>query len=487
MKRGFRSFLVLLGVFCGTFAAVFFIRNGPSGVLRALGAADKNSNGYRPEAYTLPERAPLDFDDVEVLSRLDEEYATLTDAVVKSVVSINTNGVQAQRFFDWSGRQFVRPVPTKGQGSGVIVTKEGHVVTNHHVIENQQEIKVTLHNGETYGARLIGSDPLLDIAVLKIEGATDLTPLRLGDSTGVRRGQIAFAIGNPFGLGETITQGIISAVDRSVSDTQRDLLQTDAAINPGNSGGPLVNIRGEVIGINSAIYRPDDRVNAGFQGVGFAIPSNDVMTALQTILERGQPIYGYLGVRRVDDLDRALRYSLGYDGEGAVIRSVIENSPADLAGLKPLDVVVSYNGEKVENVTTLLNMVRRSKVGKPVPVEIWRQGKKQTLDVTIGEANVTPPAPAEVPGEDEVWQKVGITPSSADVSQGIIVEKIAPGSLAEGHLLPGDRIVQINGSAVGTLDHFRQELASSVAAQATALTIIRGNRRGQVRLPRLSR
>src|SRR5690606_30307058 len=179
-------------------------------------------------------------------------------------------------------------------GSGVIVSKEGHVVTNQHVISGQKQIQVTLYDKKVYPATLIGQDPQLDIAVLRIEAnGAEFRPLKFGDSSQVRQGQIVFAIGNPFGLGETITKGIISAVERSLSDTQRDLFQTDAAINPGNSGGPLVNLQGEIIGINSAIYTPD-RLNPGFQGVGFSIPANDVRDTLFAILERGRPIRGYL-------------------------------------------------------------------------------------------------------------------------------------------------------------------------------------------------
>ncbi|MGB1130503.1 MAG: trypsin-like peptidase domain-containing protein, partial [Haloferula sp.] len=267
MNQGFRRLLSLAVVFLAAFAVVFLIRNGPDGLRRIFGA-EKRDPAYRPETFTLPERAPLKLGEVELLTRLNEEAALLTDAVVPSVVSIDTSGVRTQRLLDGYGRQLLRPVPTQGQGSGVIVTHEGHVVTNHHVVKGQQKIQITLHDGQSHTASLIGDDPLLDIAVLKIDGDGKFQPLKFGDSSMVRRGQMVFAIGNPFGLGETVTQGIISALERSLSDTQRDLFQTDAAINPGNSGGPLVNLQGEIIGINSAIYRPDG-ANAGFQGVGF--------------------------------------------------------------------------------------------------------------------------------------------------------------------------------------------------------------------------
>ncbi|MBB5353507.1 S1-C subfamily serine protease [Haloferula luteola] len=484
MNRGTRSFLVLAAVFLGTFASVFLIRNGTGGLQQLLGR-EPSHEAYRPETYTLPDTAPLELDDVELLTRLNDEYARLTDAVVKSVVSIDTSGVRAERLLDGFGRQLIRPVPTQGQGSGVIVTHEGHIVTNHHVIKDQQKIEVTLHNGEKYNATLVGDDPLLDIAVLKIEGGGEFEPLKLGDSAKVRRGQIVFAIGNPFGLGETVTQGIISAVERSVSDTQRDLFQTDAAINPGNSGGPLVNLRGEVIGINSAIYRPDERVNSGFQGVGFSIPSNEVMTALQTILERGRPIRGYLGVR-MSNLDRQLRRQLGYTETGAMVETVGAGSPAETAGLQPYDIVRQYDGKKVENVTALLNMVQRSKVGSTLPVEIWRKGEVQTLQVTIAEAGVRSVAAPErdVAG---VLDQVGVTLGDEDPSlPGLPVTEVVKGSLAEGHLQAGDRIFGINGVAVRSKDDLLVQLAASVTAQSTALQIVRGNVSGRVTLPPLA-
>ena len=483
MNRGFRSLLALLGVFLGTFAVVFLIRNGPEGVRRLFQEAP-TPRGYRPEAYTLPDKAPLELDDVELLSRLNEEYARLTDAVVRSVVSIDTSGVRAERLLDGFGRQFLRPVPTQGQGSGVIVTREGHVVTNHHVIKDQQQIKVTLHDGRSYSAELIGVDPLLDIAVLKIEGGDEFEPLKFGDSAEVRRGQIVFAIGNPFGLGETITQGIISARERSVSDTQRDLFQTDAAINPGNSGGPLVNLRGEIVGINSAIYRPDQRVNSGFQGVGFSIPSNDVREALEAILQRGRPIRGYLGVR-MQDLDAYWRERLGYEGPGTLVAGVGPGSPAEAAGLKGGDIIRGFNGETILTRAALFTLVQRTKVGEQVSLEIWRDGTSTTVPVTITEAPPeTPEAPA--PDVDAVFARVGLTlEPPGDGEPGLIVTRIEAGSLAAGRLIVGDRIMVINGQMVTDLAEFRRQLAASIVAQSTTLQIIRGGVAGRLTLPPL--
>lgn len=496
MSEGIRRLLTLLTVFVVMFLVVYTIRNGPEG-LRDLFGGQQQGREYRPEHFTLPEKAPLELDDVELLSRLNDEYAKLTDAVVPSVVSIDTSGVRAQRLLDGYGRQHIRPVPTQGEGSGVIVSNEGHVVTNHHVVKGQQQIQVTLHDGDIFSATLIGEDPLLDIAVLKIEGEGPFQPLKFGDSTEVRRGQIVFAIGNPFGLGETITQGIISAQERSVSDTQRDLFQTDAAINPGNSGGPLVNLRGEIIGINSAIYRPDDRVNSGFQGVGFSIPSNDVRDALFTILERGRPIRGYLGVRM--EPDPRAKLVLGYEGPGVVVVGIGEDSPAELAGIKPRDVIVRYGDEAIDNLTELFTLVQRSRVGREVPIEVWRDGESLTLNARIKESRPNLGIRQENSGQgrtrdqEDVLRAMGVSVRELSVRErslgyrGVLVEEVFLDGQAMGRLAPGDVIETVNQVTIQQPADFYRHLAASAAAQATTLQLVRSGRRIRVTLPALSR
>lgn len=377
--------------------AVFFVAYGAVSALRKC-ASDENRPVWlpglsqktperKPEKFTLPELPPLDVGNVELLSRLNDEYANLTRAVVPSVVSIDTQGVRTQRLADFWGRIYERRMPTQGQGSGVIVSKEGHVVTNHHVIAGQQKFRITLHGGKSYAARLIGEDRLLDIAVLKIDDEGPFQPLKLGDSSQVQVGQLVFAVGNPFGLGETVTQGIISAKERSISDNQRDLFQTDAAINPGNSGGPLVNLRGEIIGINVAIFSPD-RQNPGFQGVGFSIPSNDVRDAIGQILERGRPIRGFLGVQ-MHDLDMALRSQLDYGGEsGAIVIGVVPGSPAEMAGLREWDVIVALDGKAIQSANQLFSIIQGSRVGETIAIEVWRGGSVVKLQAKVAESDV---------------------------------------------------------------------------------------------------
>ena len=484
MQQGIRRLLALAAVFAVAFAAVFFIRNGLAGFGRLIGKGDTAGGpSFRPERFTLPDRPPLELGDVELLARLDAEYAKLTEAVVPSVVSIDTAGVRNERLLDGFGRQRFRTVPTQGQGSGVIVSHEGHVVTNHHVVSGQQQIQVTLHDGKMYPATMIGEDRLLDIAVLKIEGdGTAFKPLKFGDSGEVRRGQIVFAIGNPFGLGETITQGIISAVERSLSDTQRDLFQTDAAINPGNSGGPLVNLQGEIIGINSAIYTPD-RANPGFQGVGFSIPSNDVKDTLFSILERGRPVRGYLGVRMY---------------EGGVVVGVGSGSPAELAGLKLNDVILSYDGQPIRDTTQLINLVQRTKIGKKVPLRIWRDGTETTLEATITES---PAESVEIPmtlqgktrDMQEILRAIGLQVRDLSAQErlrgftGVVAVSVSPEGLAGNRVLPGDLIVAVNESRISSATDFYLYLSASAAVQATTLHLFREGQPMAVNLPVLPR
>ena len=260
MNHGLRRFFILFAVFCIAFLAVFVVRklqNGSSLLEIFTGKAPVEENGQ----FTLLDKAPLDLTDVQVMAAMNAESATLVKAVVPSVVSIDTAGVRHERFRDVWGRTWVQPRSVQGQGSGVIVTREGHVLTNHHVIQGNPRIRLTMHDGTVHSAKVIGSDPAVDIAVLKIEAKGPFAPLKIGDSDQVEVGHIVFAIGSPFGLGESVTDGKISAKKRTFSDSRVDLLQTSAAINPGNSGGPLVNILGEVVGINSRIYSTDKKLS----------------------------------------------------------------------------------------------------------------------------------------------------------------------------------------------------------------------------------
>lgn len=447
------------------------------------------------EKFTPSTKPALNLSDVEIISRLNQEYARLTKAVVPSVVSIDTAGIQMQQQIDLFGRSRIRSYPTLGQGSGVVVSEEGHVITNHHVIAGKQQMRVTLHGGKTYNASLIGEDSLLDIAVLKIDSNEKFKPLKLGDSSQVEVGQLVFAIGNPFGLGETVTQGIISAKERSLSDTQRDLFQTDAAINPGNSGGPLVNLTGEIIGINVAIFSVD-KDNPSFQGVGFSIPSNDVKEALEQIIQRGRPIRGYLGVR-MKDLDALVRMDLGYNGNlGSAIYIITPGSPAEKAGLKPGDIILKYNNVEITNTDQLITLVQRSKIDMSASIQIWRKGQIIDLTATIRESVSIQSSQGQSQILDAeinlgMLNIIGIRVRNLSGIEtrrgfhGVVVTQVTPNSLASGLLEAGDLIIALNSTEITNSKEFYLHLAASAPTQETILHLIRNGQPLRVTIPKI--
>jgi Do/DeqQ family serine protease len=426
---------------------------------------------------------------MDSLSRLNEEYARLTQAVVPSVVSIDTAGVREQLLRDPWGRARMQREMTQGQGSGVIVTEEGHVITNQHVISGQNQIQVTLHDGKSYQATMIGEDRMLDIAVLKIDASGPFTPLKLGDSSQVKVGQIVFAVGNPFGLSETVTQGIISAKERSISDQQRDLFQTDAAINPGNSGGPLVNLQGEIVGINVAIYSPD-KTNPGFQGVGFSIPSNDVRESLKQILEKGRPIHGFLGVR-VHPIDERLKQSVGFDqNQGTLVVDVVKESPADQAGLQRGDVILEYNHKTVQSPIQLISMVQRTPVGQEIPLKVWRDGQIMSMTTSVVEnRSLSQSAEQQSSTTLQLIRQYGMVVRSFTAMEvarglsGVVVTDVDPQGLASSSVEMNDVIIAVNQRQVTDAEDFYQQFIHSITRQPTTLTIIRNRQAIVVTLP----
>ena len=359
------------------------------GVYRWLQLGNRLHGHSHGEPFTPAEGPRIDPKDLQVLAALDSEYTRLVQAVVPSVVSITTTrnapninpslALLLQRL----GRGNLAQ-PTHSLGSGVIVSHEGHVLTNHHVIANTDSIQVQLTDGREVPAQLIGSDKDLDIAVLKIS-ADKLEPLPFGDSDAVRPGELVFAVGNPFGLSESVTQGIISAKGRAVKDNIVELLQTDAAVNPGNSGGPLLNVRGEIIGINSSIFSSSDGT---WLGISFAIPSNLARHALESVLKNGRIVRGYLGVSMVDNNPNIAKQLGLSDAQGVVIAEVLPNSPAAKAGLKPYDVVRGFNGHNITNLYSFRSHIAEVGVDSKVEMRILRAGQEMTLTAVIEEAPV---------------------------------------------------------------------------------------------------
>ncbi|MGC8970893.1 MAG: S1C family serine protease [bacterium] len=305
------------------------------------------------------------------LTDTENIYMNVAEKVGPSVVNISTVSI-VQYFF--------QAVPTEGAGSGVIISKDGYIITNNHVIEGARSIRVTLGDGKTLEGKLIGRDPFTDLAVIKVD-ADNLPYARLADSDKLRVGQIAIAIGNPFGLGKTVTAGIVSALDRSIQPEQgtliERLIQTDAAINPGNSGGALVSSNGEVIGINTAIYQ-------GAQGIGFAIPSNTAKRIADNIIKKGYASHPWLGIGG-ETLSRRMAYYYNLPVDyGVIVGEVVKFSPADKARIQVGDIIVGIDNERVEDWNTLLLKILRSKKNQVI-LNVIRKSTKLDIKVELEE------------------------------------------------------------------------------------------------------
>src|SRR5438270_6645227 len=347
-----------------------------------------------PEKYTLATSPNVDSKQVASLEALNRERRALVSAVVPSIVAVKTTkkiAIERQNQLDPFGFFFRRPrgyqnpneeaMIQNSLGSGVIVTNEGHIITNNHVVDQVDEIEVQLSDGRTEKARLVGSDDQADLAVLKIDNP-GVKPLKLADSDTVQAGDFVLAIGNPFGFEETVTDGIISSKGRpNRGDVFSDLIQTNAAINPGNSGGPLINLSGEVIGINTVIISR----SGCSQGIGFAIPLNIVRTALESLLKKGRIIRGYLGIQmRVPPSGQPALSP----GEPVVVDEIVPGSPADEAHLQKGDVIKKLDGHEVKNFTDLRNLVSQADLNKKVELEIVRGGNTMTVPTQIKEQPV---------------------------------------------------------------------------------------------------
>lgn len=439
-----------------------------------------------------------------VLKQVDESFVQVAQKVTPSVVNVSStpkavhisqrNDMESP-FKDFPFRQFFGdeffkhfnqapkghggPTPM-AMGSGVIVSSDGLILTNAHVVKNMENITVTLTDKRTFKAKVIGMDPDSDIAVIKID-AKNLPEATLGNSDKLRVGEVVFAIGNPFGLNGTVTSGIVSAKGRTNVGIlgYEDFIQTDTAINPGNSGGPLVNIDGQVVGINTAIATG----SGGYQGVGFAIPSNSAKLVMDQLVKEGKVHRGLLGVN-IQDMNDALAKSFGRsDSNGALVAQVVPGSPAAKAGVRPGDIVLAFNGRPVTGASDLKNMVANEKPNSQAKLTIYRDHKTQEMTVAVGER--TEKAVASATSKPQNSAELGVQLEKVPPKEakhlglkdgaGLKITSVdSEGVGSRMGLAPGDVILEIDGKAATDVASFNKEVKAAEANHVIRLMVQRG-------------
>jgi serine protease Do len=462
--------------------------------------------GAAKAANAAPAAAPLDVDSVSSLLALDKAMETLAARVTPAVVNVTVtsrtkaeaNGKQMpedmQQFFGQGGpfgqffgphMQQRQPQIEHGMGSGVVISPDGYIVTNNHVVDGAVDIRVTTSNRRVLKAKLIGTDPLTDLAVLKVN-ATDLASAPWGDSKEVRPGQTVLAFGNPYGFRFTVTRGIVSAVNRANPDSTDPskpgaFIQTDAAINPGNSGGPLVDARGEVVGINTFLVSP----SGTFSGMGFAIPSQIVRPTVETLIRDGKVSHGHIGIGIADVTPENAKF---FDNSttGGVVTQVEPDSPGAKAGLQIGDVITEIDGQKVTDASELQVMVGQKQPGSKITLKVLREGKSMTIPVTLEELGnrQAEGSDASANGERKMHWGIGLgnlTPELREQLQapheihGAVIEQVQPGSSADNAgLQQGDIILEVNRHKVQSASDVQQAL-SSVAKGQDALLLVWSN------------
>jgi len=416
------------------------------------------------------------------LQNTSKAFVAIAKKVIPTVVAIQTKTKVEYRkvperqhtpFDDFFGDDFWRRFfpypdgPRKGLGSGVIVSKEGYILTNNHVIQGADKIRVSLSDGRKFDAEVIGKDKLTDLAVIKIDGK-DLSAIRFGDSNALEVGEWVLAFGNPFEQYNTMTQGIVSAKGREhlnfgrATPTYQNFIQTTAAINPGNSGGALVNLNGELVGINAAIQT----TSGGFLGIGFAIPINMARDVMEELIGKGRVVRGYLGVQ-ISDVDGDMADALKLDEPyGAMVQQVMKDESAEKAGVKAGDVIIEVNGARIENAGHLQRMIARLDPGKRVELTVWRDGAKKKLRVKLGER---PDAEQVAEKEEGEENKLGIQVQALteDIArqlgyedeEGVLVSWVDPnGPAAEKGIRRGDLIQRIGRLEITSIKEYNKAI-----------------------------
>ena len=455
-------------------------------------------------AAAAPSAAPLDVDSVSSLLALDKAMETLAARVTPAVVNVTvTSRTKAeasgrqmpedmQQFFGQGGpfgqffgphMQQRQPQIEHGMGSGVVISPDGYIVTNNHVIDGAVDIRVTTSNRRVLKAKLVGADPLTDLAVLKVN-ATDLASAPWGDSKEARPGQTVLAFGNPYGFRFTVTRGIVSAVNRANPDPTNpskpgEFIQTDAAINPGNSGGPLVDARGEVIGINTFLISS----SGSFSGMGFAIPSQIVGPTVETLIRDGKVSHGHIGIGIADVTPENAKFFDQTIATGGVVTQVEPDSPGAKAGLEIGDVITEIDGQKVSDAGELQVLVGQKQPGTKIMLKVLRDGKSMSVAVTLEELGKSAAEGGENSGKGEGKMHWGIglgnlTPELREQLQapsqihGAVIEQVQPGSSADNAgLQQGEVILEVNRHKVQSASDVQQALANVAKGQDALLLV----------------
>lgn len=419
--------------------------------------------------------------------------ADIVEKVSPAIVNIDTLRTEVYRsplapffddpffryFFGDSPESQERKVPVKGLGTGFVFRSDGYILTNNHVIEGAEEIKVTFKDGQQFNGKVVGKDPLTDIAVVKID-ATNLPTIPLGDSDAARVGEFVIAIGNPYGLSHTVTTGVLSAKGRPISagDSGREyenFLQTDAAINPGNSGGPLLNLKGEVIGINTAIL-------PYAQGIGFAVPINMAKSILDQLISKGKVTRAWLGVY-IQEVTPEIAEKFGLEkSKGALVSDITPDSPAERAGLTRGDIILKIDDKEIQSVSELQQTVRSHRPGDKVKVELWRDKKTMVVEVALGELQEES---SGVVSELSVTLGVEVREITPDLvrqyalkrESGVVIVGVDTGGPADqAGLRPGDIVLELNRRRIATLSDWEEVLSKIQPGETVLLLLDRGGR-----------
>ena len=457
--------------------------------------------GIQSRAYA--EEPKISKEAVDILSKTSQAMAEIAAAVKPAVVNISSTrtiknkGAQSpflgdpffRRFFGDEFGNSNRPSERKqaGLGSGVIVDRDGYVLTNNHVIKDADEIRVRLSDKREFKGKVVGADPKTDLAVVKIE-SDHLPTIKWGDSDRLKVGEMVIAIGNPFGLSQTVTSGIVSATGRAnvgIADYE-DFIQTDAPINPGNSGGALVNVRGELVGINTAIFS----TSGGYQGIGFAIPTSMAKVVMDNLVHKGKVIRGWLGVS-VQPVTPDLAQQFGLKEEkGVLVGDVTENSPAEKSGLQRGDVIVEYEGKEVNDPSSLRNLVAGTPPDKEIAMKLLRDGKPRTLNVTITEL---PAEKQQLSGNfDNLLTGVHVQDITPEVRRdlaipkriaGVVITAIEEGSGAGQFLEKKDVIMEVNRKKIFNEKEYESVVSKIKSSQNILVLVYRKGATIYITLP----